>query len=75
MTLRRSSPARSIHAPSRPKLLTPGRHTAGLEEGLRGIYPRDSWALFTEVRSETGSSPEVLRYADAIGVRVLAEAP
>lgn len=42
--------------------------------GLRQLYPAPGWALFTEVRSATGTC-DVLRYADAVAVDLWPRGP
>jgi hypothetical protein len=69
MPLRRFA-ARSSRPPARAESLAARGHTAGLLDKLRASYPRDEWALFTDVRNAKGIRDEV-RYADAISVRLV----
>jgi len=51
------------------RAVSPRVHTAGLLDKLRASYPADEWALFEDIRNTTGLR-EVVRYADALGVRL-----
>lgn len=72
--MKRRRPLTRRASSAAPATSSPREEASHLLDAVRAIYTC-GWAMFTEVRNTTGTSHDVLRYADAIAVDLWPSSP